>query len=505
MGQVVTIGATILPYAVTASTVLPHAAKLYKCVIDLHVVEDNEKSKNFGKTLTAVSDTVSLLRKGTEVLKDVDENLSGKVEEMKNSLDYLAQIIEHLRKSGLQSKSQDSSQGVEKIDNIYAELKSAFAKLHEKHQEIDGKQIHGFQKRLELTIRKWTTLKQMKKDLQSILGKIKDAVQKSIELTIILSSSALTRLEILELYNTNKRWPVMNNTVIPPRAPQLFLVKSKGNSFKLSWQRVHRDDNKADYYELCYDDQWSLIFSQSNTHKEGITHEKGTSNEIEIGPPKVSPGIIYVMKIRGINLGGAGKWSNRVVGQLTKPPPCKPDPPIIHSIDASRVVITVTAPTPLCESASAVTEWNVEYIIDGSNSKWSCINYKVKHVKKQQRLSVQNLSRNTRYYFQVQAVNVEGKSDFSQPVLIDTAKAVKAVNVKGHSQTSQAVSITAVNAKGHSQTSQAVSVKTADGTSQVVFFKAADDTRQLMTLTVFCLIVLLSYCIRCVICIYAIQ
>lgn len=62
------------------------------------------------------------------------------------------------------------------------------------------------------------------------------------------------------------------------------------------------------------------------------------------------------MKIRRVNQGGTGKWSNEVVGQLTKPSPCKPDPPEVHTTGNSYAVITVTTPTPLCESESPVTE-----------------------------------------------------------------------------------------------------------------------------------------------------
>lgn len=386
----------------TADTALPYAAKAYKCAVDFGVVMD--KSERFTEKFKAVCNIIGRLRKATETQKDMDKTLSGKVEEMENSLDYLQQIIEHSRKSGLQSEPQD----VEKLDKIYAKLKPALLELYENHQEIDNKQKHGYQKR---TLRKWTTTEQMQKDMQSITGKIKEAVQKTIELTIMLSSKAVAKLEILQLYNTNKKWPIKNSTVTPPKAPQLFIVESKGNSFKMSWQS--NDDTTTDYYELCYDDdQCSPIILQ------------GTTCKIEISPPQVAPGRIYVMKIRGINLGGAGEWSDKVVGQLTKPPPRKPDPPKVHAVDVSHVVITVTAPTPSCESESPVTQWNVEYVIDSPNEKWSCENYKVKSGLKQQMLTVRNLSPKIRYYFRVQAINVEGKSDFSRLTVIKTAEPV---------------------------------------------------------------------------------
>ena len=430
MGQVF----SAIETTAAAATVLPYAAKAYKFVVDSSQINHNIKSFNDG--VKAVRDVIGILQKTIGVLKHMNENLSGKIEEIKSSLDHLKQVIEHIRNSGLQWTPQD----VMKIGKIYADLNLAFAKLHERHQEINGRQT--FQKRMELTIQKWTTIKQMKEDLQSIANKIKDAVQKSIELTIMLSSNAVAKLEILQLYNINRKWPVGNSTVIPPKAPQLTVDK-KGCSFKLSWQREHYADNETvEYFELCYtyDDQCSFIALQGTTH------------ETEIGPPEVCPGKICVMKIRGINLGGPGRWSNEVVDQVTKPPPCKPNPPIIHA-NVSDVVITVTTPTRSCESESPVREWNVEYSTGSSKERWSCKNYAVMNGKKQP-LPVRNLSPKTRYYFRVQAINMDGKSDFSQPVVIETGS----------------------------------------------FKTTADNT---MMLTIFGMILLLSLC--CVICMYAIQ
>ena len=429
MGQVF----STIEMTVAAATVLPYAAKAYKIVVDSSRIKHNIKS--FSDGVKAVGDVIGILQKTTGVLKHMNENLSGKVGDIKSSLDHLKQIIEHIRNSGLHWTSQD----VTKIGKIYADLDFAFTKLHEQHQEINGR--HTFQKRMELTIQKWTTIKQMKEDLHSIANKINDAVQKSTELTI-RSSNAVAKLEILQLYNINKKWPVGNSTVIPPKAPQLTVDK-KENSFKLSWQKEHYADNESvKYFELCYTygDQCSFIALQGTTH------------ETEIGPPEVCPGKIYVMKIRGINLGGAGRWSNEVVGQVTKPPPCKPDPPKIH-VNVSDVVITVTTPTRSCESESPVREWNVEYSTGSSKGRWSCKNYEVMYGKKQL-LPVRNLSPKTRYYFRVQAINADGKSDFSQPVVIETGS----------------------------------------------FKTTADNT---IMLTIFGMILLLSLC--CVICMYAIQ
>lgn len=147
----------------------------------------------------------------------------------------------------------------------------------------------------------------------------------------------------------------------------------------------------------------------------------GGINTIEIGFPKVMPGRKYTMKIRGINEGGEGHWSNSVVVQFTKPPPCKPEPPEIHMVNTSTARLTIVSPEPSCETESPVTEWNVQYAIDGlSDTRWTTENYKVKSGERKQKFDVKNLDPNQKYHFRVQARNAEGYSAISPMVSFKT-------------------------------------------------------------------------------------
>ena len=57
-----------------------------------------------------------------------------------------------------------------------------------------------------------------------------------------------------------------------------------------------------DEYEVCYDE-----------HND-CTIPVGTTTIVELESPRVQPGNVYVMKVRGINKGGKGEWSDVVIG-----------------------------------------------------------------------------------------------------------------------------------------------------------------------------------------------
>ena len=181
-------------------------------------------------------------------------------------------------------------------------------------------------------------------------------------------------------------------------------IEEYGNKFELTWRRTNNNEDVT-HFELCYDEDQNLSMPLN-----------GSRHKIEIGSPQVVPGRIYSMKIRGVNEGGAGKWSNLVVAKFTKPFPLKPDPPEIDIVSTSRIRLAIVPPQASHETESPITKWNVQYIVDGLHKKWTLVTYKAKCYKNKQILDVINLIPYQKYYFRVQAINAEGKSDFSQPV-----------------------------------------------------------------------------------------
>ena len=381
---------TIVQIFSAAETVSTAISGGYDFLVDAELLEPQENVKSYLSKLKSACKLSSYLRKSLTMLKDMNEDQSRKVEAALASLQYLELILKQHRDGGGLDLRQKPHE-VQKVEEIYSDLKTALNLIKLKIGSNKSK--------------RWTTAPQTKQQLKDIEAKIKDAVQKSIELTTILTSATVNRLHILQHFNTYRTWLVTSDTTKPPNPPQLH-IEELGNKFILTWST---NDEDVRFFELCYDEDEHLSMPlNGNVHK------------IEIGFPLVVPGRIYSMKLRGINEGGEGKWSDLVVAQFTKPSPHKPDAPIIHMVGTSRVVLTVVPPQPSHETESSVTEWNVQYIVDGPDKEWTLENYKVTPSEERHSLDVNNLIPNQKYYFRVQAVNAEGESDFSQPVCFKT-------------------------------------------------------------------------------------
>ena len=388
---------TILQFFSAAETVSTAISGGYDFLVDAELLEPQENVKSYLSKLKCACKLSSYLKTSLTMLKDMNKDQSRKVEAALVSLEYLDLILKQHRDGGGLDLRQKPH--VQKVEEIYSDLKAAlnFIKLKVSLNKSSS-------------IKQWVTAPQTKQQLKDIEAKIKDAVQKSIELTTILTSVAVGKLHALQHFNAYGTWLVTSNTTKPPYPPQLH-IEELGNKFILTWST---NDEDISFFELCYDeDEHSSMPLNGNMHK------------IEIGFPLVVPGRIYSMKIRGINEGGEGKWSDLVVGQFTKPSPRKPDPPKIHMASTSRVMLTVVPPQPSHETESPVTEWNVQYIVDGLDKEWTLENYKVKPSEENHNLDVKNVVLNQKYYFRVQAVNAEGESDFSQPVCFKTELKIK--------------------------------------------------------------------------------
>ena len=180
----------------------------------------------------------------------------------------------------------------------------------------------------------------------------------------------------------------------PPVPPKL-LVKVTTERFVLSWEPA---DETVINYELCYDDELKAV----KTLKGGISRA-------EIGEPWVVPGKIYTMKIRGVNSGGKGDWSNSIVAQFNKPLPRQPPLPQIKFISPTQAVITVNPPDKACSTESPIAQWLVEYLEDGSGSEWQK-EYHDTELGKTCTFLLSELKPDQRYHFRISAKNAEGWS-----------------------------------------------------------------------------------------------
>ena len=369
----------------------------YDFLVEVNLLEPQEDVRNY---LNSVRKLAEFLKTSLTTLGDLNEDLSGKVEAALVSLEYLDLILEKNRHDcGLRE--------IQKIEEIYSELKIALNSI--KLQVADNSYNPRTIKHFSVQLKRRMAISQTKQQLREIELKIKEAVRKGIELTTLSTSVTVHKLLTLKKFTTSGTWPVTSNTTVPPTPPRLH-VEELGNKFMLTWNSTwKRSDEDIIFFELCYDeDQCSSMPLDGNTF------------EIEIGSPKVVPGRIYTMKIRGINEGGEGKWSDSVVAQFTKPTPAKPDPPEVRMVDTSTVALTVAPPTRSHETESPVTEWNIQYVVDGHDRQWRTESHKVMCGGGKCEFNIENLIPNQKYHFRVQAMNAEGESAFSQPVPIKT-------------------------------------------------------------------------------------
>lgn len=386
---------SILAFFSNCNTTITAIQGGYDFLVEIGLLEDQENVRSYLKGARKLTE---VLKTGLSMFQDVNKFQSGKVEAALVSLEYLDLILKQNRHDCVQHE-------IQKIKEIHIDLKTA---LNSMKVKVDNSSLNKSSAIKKWFLKKWF-LKQwattpQTEQLKAIEDKIKDAVQKGIELTTLSTSVAVNRLHILQHFNAHRIWLVTSNTINPPSPPQLHVEEELGNKFMLTWEREN-DDEDINFFEVCYDEDRCLSMPL-----------KGSMCKIEIGFPQVAPGRIYTMKIRGINEGGEGKWSDSVVAQITKPTPRKPDPPELHMVSTSAIAVTVVRPKPSHESESPVTQWNVQYVIDG-HDEWTTENYRVND-DKIYIFDIANLIPNQRYHFRVQAINAEGESDFSQPASI---------------------------------------------------------------------------------------
>lgn len=162
------------------------------------------------------------------------------------------------------------------------------------------------------------------------LGKVEDDLKKAREqLTLFVATlnlatnhdnaahmrKAMADIKILSENPDTGIYYTLDELKKPPITPVLSFEGATANCFKLSWGPK---DETVTKYELCYDE---------DTDSSMLLVKDAT--DFTIGKPRVEPrpGKIYTMKIRGINSGGKGQWSNSIVAQFTKPVPRQPPAP----------------------------------------------------------------------------------------------------------------------------------------------------------------------------------
>ena len=176
-----------------------------------------------------------------------------------------------------------------------------------------------------------------------------------------------------------------------------LIIQENQNKFLLSWKP---STGTVDGYEVSYDEHKNFILPV------------GKVTTIEIGSPLVLPGNIYTIKVRGINKGGEGEWSDAVVGQFRKPFPQRPEISNIF-IRSTIAAVTVQIPGAICSTESAVTYVEVSYVSTAS-TKWSNYEFKIKPGDDTYYFMVRDLLPDKIYNFRARTKNAEGWSEASE-------------------------------------------------------------------------------------------
>ena len=212
----------------------------------------------------------------------------------------------------------------------------------------------------------------------------------------------LTKIAVLQENKMVGLNIVTDKSVRRPAAPPRLTIKENKNNFTLSWLPC---GGIVEDYEICYDE-----------HESGIL-SVGKVTTVEIGWPRVSPGNLYTMKVRGINKGGKGEWSNSVVGQFTKPFPQKPEISNLF-LRSTMAVVTVKTPGIICSTESPVTCVEVS-CVSATNTEWS--NYECKTKPKDTYdFTTSGLQPDSKYSFRVRTMNAEGWSEYSEVIAGNT-------------------------------------------------------------------------------------
>ena len=185
-----------------------------------------------------------------------------------------------------------------------------------------------------------------------------------------------------------------------PKAPFNLNITEIEDYFVLSWDRAEKEIIR---YEVMYDTSNRLL-----KEVDGSLFENTNLCTVTLPWPIVEPPNLYTMKVRAVNAGGPGEWSEEIIAQFKKPPPQKPE--ISEVILWSTMAkITIKVVGKICSTQSPITCWENGYATE-TDEKWSTSNLKYNPGKDSYNFLIHYLSPDQKYFFRIRAKNEEGWS-----------------------------------------------------------------------------------------------
>ena len=200
-----------------------------------------------------------------------------------------------------------------------------------------------------------------------------------------------------------------------PHKVEELTIEGNGEFLDISWNDTKNKNNSVLYYEMMY----------SNGEEEILLPRiKSEDKFVRIGDPLVQPGKYYSFKIRAVNKGGHGEWSNEIRARFKKGVPERPTKPTIQVEGSNSVIVSVLQPTEDQSNGAPVTSCIVEYAANDGNAtmweslrcslkKWSTADNKVK-------VTIVKLNGGTQYEFRVKFQNEIGCSSPSESTTCQT-------------------------------------------------------------------------------------
>ena len=206
------------------------------------------------------------------------------------------------------------------------------------------------------------------------------------------------------------------NRVVRPKPqeiknPQVSLDES-GDLIEVNWIDDINPNDVVDNYEIRYDDENEQVVPAQRD--KCMLDEGSNAFRIKLGYPKIKPGNLYTIQVRGINGAGPGKWSEPpVIFRFKSGPPNKPRKPAVIVLSPTEVLITISRLSEREENGSCITQCKVEYTekIDGNDPTWSILQNPIKkRTTREVKFKIGSLKPDATYSFRVRMINDSGES-----------------------------------------------------------------------------------------------
>ena len=204
-------------------------------------------------------------------------------------------------------------------------------------------------------------------------------------------------------------YPVSSEVLKPPAAVSKPVVDFKGEQMRVSWEDNDNPPDSLAKYEVRIDDSNNDMF------------EAIGCKCISIGPPKIEPGMLYTIQVRGVNGRGPGEWSEQLIARSKTAPPKRPDKPKVF-LTPINAKIFVRIPGIREAHGAPVSEVIIEYCEYDNGSK---LNSETKSIEEKEsehirEFLIHDLSPNTSYFFRIILINESGQSAPSESVDVTT-------------------------------------------------------------------------------------